>query len=385
MVDGTVDELYERAKELVPDVDKAIEELKKKGECLTTFEALNHLIRKNSREKVGTQWFDGFWLQYTKSRRGNTIGYIISDNEVRMVFFEKPLKSEPKRFKPVKMKVNIIRNLISQTESYEYLKHKISHLTSADLLGMVVPPGAITDKKWYLVGGKIRYIRQVEFERGQKLEKPKPLFEQNKEGDRFCHLKMAVADFNNEQSLCNLTLSDPEILAKVVGVKLLKLIDHYKKIPTEEKKLEKLQNALIGKRILIFGNGSNKHPTEDRTISTPYIGPGKTGFILLYDGVFAKAEKEYADQMNNLDKEMDNAESEDKVEDKKKPSPEKIKNIENDINGLIKKGKATKKTLRTYAEKHKVSTDTVSEIIQKWMKEKKVKLVGNKIVSTKKK
>jgi len=367
-----VAELYDRAKELVSDVDKEVAKLKKSGQCLSTREALNHIIQMHSREKIGSEWIEGFWLDYITTKRGNHMAYILTESDVKRIFFEKPLQIKPKRFSPVKMKATRIRNLINLSETLEYITHKEGTLTSLDLRNFVKPPSAITDKGFYCIAGQVNNVRTVDWEGDNKLSSPKPLFDQDPEGNRICNVRLIISDLDRPESRVTMTIRNPEILADLYGVKYIKFIDHFKKISDQEKMLTKLREGLGSLKLLIFGLGSNE--INKKKLRNPYISVGENyGFITPYDKVFAEADKEFNAQMDAIEKEIDESE--------KKTTKTLSKAGQKQLLKLIKDGKATKKSLKRFAKKKGVSPDEICNCLEIWEKEKKIKVNGDRVIA----
>jgi len=368
------DDLYQRGKELVPNLDELIKKAMEKGEYLTEREAVNAIVRKNSREKIGTQWINGFWIAYEKSKKGKQMAYVLDKSEgTKTVFFEKSLKVPPKRFAPVKVKVTIVRNLINQQESLEFIKVKPGHLKPADMMDAVASPGMITDKKTYLVAGRVRYVNNIQWDKGQQLKIPKPMFEQSTDGKRTCNLRIALADLSNENSLCNVTIRKMGHLSAIIGKKSVNIIDYFKKVATEDAKLQKLTDQMRTKRLLILGFGSNQNPREEgKQSKSPWLAPGDFGFILSYDKVFEGVKEQVKEQEADIEKEIEQAET------KAPPKLKKATRIA--VRQMIKSKKATKKSLKLYAKKHKVPKEALTAFIADLIENKKAVVNGEKIL-----
>jgi hypothetical protein len=369
------DDLYQRAKELVPNIDELIKKGMDSGKYLTVQEAAHAIAYANSREKVGTQLLDGFWIAYVKSKKGKQMAYVLDkENGTKTVFFEHSLKHPPKRFDPVRVKVNIVRNALNpdttQAESLEFIKVKPGHLKLPDMMDFIASPGSITEKRTFLIAGKIRYVNNIVYDKGQKLPNPKPLFERAPDGKRSCNVRIAVSDFSNENSMCNVTLKKIEHLAAIIGVKPLKLIDHFKKISNEDEKLQKLRNNMIPKRLLILGFGDNKNPSTGEPARSPYLSPGDFGFIMSYDKVFAGVKEHIKEQEDKLETEIEQAEKPMKLNLAQKAR----------IGHMIKAGKATKKSLKFYAKKHKVDPAAISIFISDLIDKGEAKQKGDRIL-----
>lgn len=384
----TLTDLETKARNLVPDVDEKVKKLKKSGKCLSTFEALNHIIRLNSRETVGSEWFNGFWVTHFQSRKGAEMGFMLIEGEARMIFFEKKPKKYPKRFAPVRIKVKVVRNIINNVETYEHVKTKKGHLSKTDLLNYMQTPRDITERKFYMITGKIRYINQISFKDNQRLKTPLPIFDRDDEGNRTLNLRLALSDLERDENMVSVTLKgDPEKLAIIYGVKYLKMIDHFKKVPNEDEKLSKLKDALITKRVIAFGNGSNKLPfEEDKLARQPYLSMGNIGFVIPYSSIFKDSEmstpeQDFSEDVAELPKK--------KIKKKKKPSKKipKIdrKKVKKQLMKIIKSGEATKKRFKRYGKKNKVPSDVISEIVERWLEEKRVMVKGDTVVLKKKK
>lgn len=389
MVDGTEDannmddvdsnESLAKARELVPNFDELLKKEMAKGKYLTTHEAVNAITREHSREKVGTQWLDGIWLAYEKSKKGKQMAYVLDkDKEVKSVFFGRSLKHVPKKFDPVMVKVNIMRNLLSQTESLEFIKYKTGKTPISDMIDMVASPSMITGKKMYLVAGRVRYVNQVTWDNNQKLKVPKALFERTKEGKIQCNMRIAMADLSSENSMCNITLKKMEHLGVIIGKKPLKIIDHFKSVPSEDKKLEKLKNGMTGRRLLVLGFGSNENPREEGKLSKqPWLSPGEAGFIASYDKIFkGMTPKESTEGIPS--------EGSDEPEEEKEKAPPRLPTpVRIRIKEMIKERKATKKSLIQYGKKVKVPKESISVFISELIEKGLARVKGEKILPRK--
>jgi hypothetical protein len=371
--------MIEKAKGLVPNFDKKLKEMMASGKYLTESEAINSIIRQHSREKIGEQWLDGFWIAYEKSKKGKQMAYVLDkDNELKTVFFIKSIKDAPKRFDPVKVKVNIIKNLLSQNESLEFVKHKPGHLKRADMMEMLSAPGSVLDQKMYLIAGKIRYVNQVTWDKNQKLKVPKPLFDRSPDGKLSCNIRLAIADFANENTLCNVGIYNIKHLANIFGRKTLEIIDNFKRVPNEDKKVEKLRDALINTpegSVIILGFGSNQKPDGTPQAKGSHISPGDTGFITNYHKVFKGVKQKMSQDVDNIEKELEEAE-----EEKKVPIIALPIDVRKHIKQMIKGKEATKKSLRLYGKKVKVQKEAIALYISKLIDEGKAVVKGEKIL-----